>query len=163
MAIAADGNFFVADWYDSYVGAHRVNDPDAAGRIYQVRPAHDQTASAAGHLETLPPTDHALSATLAAFRSASPEVRAVAREQLRLSMESSDLMRALSKEKNPFLKSRLMWLLKEPDLLRLAISQSQNAAGTSDPQFDLSVIVRLSSGKLPRKFATGIDLVDQSP
>ena len=56
-----------------------------------------------------------------------------------------------------------MWLLKEPDLLRLAISQSQNAAGTSDPQFDLSVIVRLSSGKLPRKFATGIDLVDQSP
>ena len=163
VAIAADGNFFVADWYDSYVGAHRVNDPDAAGRIYQVRPAHDQTASAAGHLETLPPTDHALSATLAAFRSASPEVRAVAREQLRLSMESSDLMRALSKEKNPFLKSRLMWLLKEPDLLRLAISQSQNAAGTSDPQFDLSVIVRLSSGKLPRKFATGIDLVDQSP
>jgi len=173
VAIAADGNVFVADWYDSYVGAHRVNDPDAAGRIYLVRPANDQAAPEVGHQETGPAKDHPLSKELAAFRSASPEVRAVARGQLRQSMastelnsaelSSADLMRALADEKNPFLKSRLMWLLEEPDFSKFESSQSQNALAASDPQFDLSVMRRLSSGKLSYEFAAGNDLVDLAP
>lgn len=163
VAIAADGNFFVADWYDSYVGAHRVNDPDAAGRIYLVQPANDQATPDVGHSATEPTEDPPLSKELAAFRSASPEVRAVAREQLRQSMDSADLLRALSDEKNPFLKSRLMWLLDEPDLFKFESSQSQNAVGASDPQFELSVIRRLSFSGLAQEFSMVNSLVDLAP
>ncbi|MCA9058421.1 MAG: c-type cytochrome, partial [Planctomycetaceae bacterium] len=46
VAFADDGTLFVSDWYDSYVGAHRITDEAGEGRIYAVRRAGAQGQSA---------------------------------------------------------------------------------------------------------------------
>jgi putative membrane-bound dehydrogenase-like protein len=38
VAIGTDGAIYVADWYDSMVGGHRMNDTTGTGRIYRIAP-----------------------------------------------------------------------------------------------------------------------------
>ncbi|MDA0588516.1 MAG: hypothetical protein O2820_13435 [Planctomycetota bacterium] len=107
-AIAPDGSFFVADWYDSYVGAHRANDRNAAGRIYRVRPRpSDETPLDQKTTETR-------SEDLATLlKSPAPEIRAFALEQLLQNSESAlPIAASLLANENSFIRARAQWLLQ---------------------------------------------------
>ena len=116
VAIAPNGHVFVSDWYDSYVGAHRVNDFAADGRIYLVRP-HDsvdvsETApSAEPDPSPTTPGDHWNREDL---RSPVPELRWLARRHL---LEQSDaalsVVRTMLNSPDPFLQARVIFVASE--------------------------------------------------
>jgi putative membrane-bound dehydrogenase-like protein len=108
-AIAPDGSVFVADWYDSYVGAHRANDLNAAGRIYRVTPRRPQktppdqktTGDSGEDLATL-------------LKSPAPEIRAFARERLLQNSKSAlPIAASLLANENPFIRARAQWLIQD--------------------------------------------------
>ncbi|MCA9063092.1 MAG: hypothetical protein KDA96_08535, partial [Planctomycetaceae bacterium] len=43
VAFGTEGELFIADWYDSFVGSHHVNDRAAEGRIYRLTRAEGAT------------------------------------------------------------------------------------------------------------------------
>lgn len=107
-AIAPDGSFFVADWYDSYVGAHRANDRNAAGRIYRVRPRPSDEAPADQKTAETQSED-----LVTLLKLPVPEIRAVARERLLQDSESALLIAvSLLANNNSLIRAQAQWLLE---------------------------------------------------
>jgi putative membrane-bound dehydrogenase-like protein len=127
VAIAPDGSFFVADWYDSYVGAHRANDLNAAGRIYRVQPERSLNALAADNPEIV-------------LQSPVPVIRALAHKTLvEKPQDALAIAKALLSDENPFVRTRAQWLLRDlsaqnaqaQDLLRATLDSPNEKTRTT--------------------------------
>lgn len=146
VAIAPNGNFFVADWYDSYVGAHRVNDPDAIGQIYLVRPASKRGPSAAEPRERLSRAFTPGQDLNPVSQSHSPEARAATARHIR--DEEGDWLSTdrPAKDRNIFSKARELWSLSDEELVQLDLTNDSDGGVGTDQQLMISVLRRL----LPR-------------
>lgn len=114
VAIAPNGHVFVADWYDSYVGAHRVNDFAADGRIYVVRPETSVVKSQDSVDEEQP--ENKLTAdpdrVSASLQSDVPEIRWTGRQHVADDPENAlPALQELLKSPDPFLQARALFAL----------------------------------------------------
>jgi putative membrane-bound dehydrogenase-like protein len=113
LALSSRGELFIADWYDSYVGGHRVNDEDAAGRIYRLRRARDtQLQTATKSVVTSQPPSSSEPDVVADLKSDSLARRWRAFEGL-LAMDEAALpfLRTAMESDNPFVAARAVWIL----------------------------------------------------
>ena len=159
IAAGPSGELFVSDWYDSYVGAHRVNDSTAGGRIYVVRPQQairdgDANKSSAGAT--------GLDAELAALTSDTACVRWEARLALTARGEAAlpSVSRLLT-SKEPHVRARALWVLAA--LGDAGRREVRGALLDSDPQLRLTAFrALLSAGESPSALASLL-VSDNSP
>jgi len=163
IAIAPDGNLFVADWYDSYVGAHRVNDQEAAGRIYRVRPAASETAPQIARL-TVPATTNPPSEQSVSLRCPAPEVRAMAGEVIRRRIEGSSVVTPIfTDDDSPLLRARWLWLQTDEQISSLNSLLNHNDAMNDDRQILMPILRRLLPNGIPPELTNENGLIDQAP
>lgn len=110
IAASKHKELFIADWYDSYVGGHRVNDEAAAGRIYVLRPkvpSHKPDSTNAVHRMS---ENSELEAP--SLRSESAVVRWAARTALlRRGAEAVSELMELQNSGSTFERARALWIL----------------------------------------------------
>ena len=116
LALSSRGELYIADWYDSYVGGHRVNDEDAAGRIYRLRrsPGTESTAAVNAAHQT-PPSNAVEPDALRDLRSDSIALRWRAHEELLAMDEEAALpiLRKAVESTDPILAARAIWILAQ--------------------------------------------------
>jgi putative membrane-bound dehydrogenase-like protein len=159
VAVAPNGDLLISDWYDAYVGGHRVTDAAAVGRIFRVR---RETRSNADRIAA-PEIDLASAdGRLAAFRSASPHVRWLGREALKEQgpMLLERLLPLLS-DPNPFVRARTVWLIAESGPKGREIVESRLKDG--DPQMRVAALRALRAAGTPAKEWIAAACEDASP
>ena len=151
IAAAPSGELFVSDWYDSYVGAHRVNDTAAGGRIYVVR---SQRATRDGEVKTSSAGATGLDAELAAMRSETASVRWDARLALETRGEAAiPEVRQWMTSREPHLQARALWVLAT--LGDEGRREVRSALGHSDPQLRITALRALiAAGESPSDLAS---------
>lgn len=119
IAAAPDGSLFVADWYDSYVGAHRVTDTTADGRIFRVvpKPTESDDAAADSDDNDIPEAEtlDGIESAINDIRSPAAHVRVAGQDAIR--KHGSDAvpeLKTLLQDPNPFVRARAVWLLADP-------------------------------------------------
>jgi putative membrane-bound dehydrogenase-like protein len=113
LALSSHGELFIADWYDSYVGGHRVNDEDAAGRIYRLRRAREtESNDAMKSVVPSQPPNASERNVVADLKSDSLARRSRAFEQL-LAMSDAALpvLTTALESKDSFVAARAAWIL----------------------------------------------------
>ncbi len=113
VAVAPNGHLFVSDWYDSYVGAHRVNDFAADGRIYVVRPrtSADEREPAVNSMTTDIRDTTPVDRDTADLQSPAAEIRWTAREHLMENPETAlPAMQKLLTSPEPFVRARALFV-----------------------------------------------------
>lgn len=116
IAFGPEGQLFVADWYDSYVGGHRVTDERGDGRIYIVRPVHQSAsfAHANGNHQGSPEANAEVSGAIAAIQSDVAEIRWEAHHKLvELGSASVPALQPLLSSADLFVHSRAVWVLSQ--------------------------------------------------
>ncbi len=137
VAVGADGALYVADWFDSVVGGHQMNDRRGHGRIYRIAPKGRTLATPAIDLRT---TEGQIQALL----SPAVNVRASGFERLKSSGAGAlPAVKKLLGEANPFHRARAIWLMAE--LGPAGVREVQALLEGTDPQ------VRLTAFRALRK------------
>ncbi|MFC7336766.1 PVC-type heme-binding CxxCH protein [Haloferula chungangensis] len=105
VAIGADGAIYVADWFDPRVGGHADLDDSCSGAIYRIAPQ--------GFKPNNPEIDlTSIEGAISALRSPAPNVRWTGFNALRTRGEKAlPAVLALSKDSNPWIAIRAVWLL----------------------------------------------------
>ena len=139
VAVGPDGALYIADWYDSVVGGHNMNDWEK-GRIYRLAPPGFEPDTAPLDLET--PEGLA-----AAFRSPNQARHYLAYQ--RLVSQGQQALPTLSKlwvEGDDVARARSLWLLA-----RLGMEASGpvgEAASSQDPRFRiLAMRTKIAAGE----------------
>jgi putative membrane-bound dehydrogenase-like protein len=105
VAIGTDGAIYVADWYDSMVGGHRMNDTTGTGRIYRIVPKGKKLLSPKLSLKN---TKGQIEALL------SPAVNVRNSGFVLLAAQGSKAIKDVKKlltATNPYHRARAIWLL----------------------------------------------------
>ena len=123
VATAPDGSMFVTDWYDPGVGGHNMQDLER-GRLFRLAPE--------GSKYTVPKYDlSTASGAVAALKNPCNSVRYMAYQALlKMGKSAQAELLALSKDPNPRMRARSLWLLARIDSAQAALAI---AAGDSDP------------------------------
>ncbi len=107
VAVGPDGTIYVADWFDSGVGGHRMTDPQALGTIYRIAPK--------GKDPEVPSLDlDAIGGQIAALKSPANNVRNAG--FTRLKAKSGDAVTEVEKllnDSNSFIQARAVFLLAQ--------------------------------------------------
>jgi putative membrane-bound dehydrogenase-like protein len=145
VAIASNGDVFVSDWYDSYVGAHRVNDFAADGRIYVVRPRSSAELPRPALGEVAEQSHDAAfeEHEVADLRSYVPEIRWMARQDLLENPETAlTVLEEFLNSPDLFLQSRALFVLS--NLGDLGKAQVRSQLSASDSQVRIAAFRSLS-------------------
>jgi putative membrane-bound dehydrogenase-like protein len=105
VAIGTDGAIYVADWYDSMVGGHRMTDTTGTGRIYRIVPKGKKLTSPKLSLKT---TKGQIEALL------SPAINVRNSGFVLLAAQGSKAIKDVKKlltATNPYHRARAIWLL----------------------------------------------------
>ncbi len=107
VTVGTDGAIYVADWYDSVVGGHQMQDTANFGRIYRIAPKNKK-------LDT-PKIDLSNTAgQIEASKNPAVNVRFQAFEALKKQGDAVvDPVSNLLKDKNPYIQARAIWLLAQ--------------------------------------------------
>jgi putative membrane-bound dehydrogenase-like protein len=107
VTVGPDGAIYVADWFDSSVGAHRMGDKDCAGAIYRITRKKDNPATPKLALDTV-------AGQIAALKSPANNVRNAGFTRLKSAGEASlPAVKALLSDSNPYIRARAIWLLAQ--------------------------------------------------
>lgn len=141
VAVAPDGSLFIADWYDSVVGGHNMNDWEK-GRIYRLAPPDFETPEINLEIDSA-------EGVRAAFRSPNPATHYLAYQRLAEQGQSATpTLTAVWNEGDDIAKARSLWLLA-----RLGTEGGgpvEQAAESDDPRFRiLALRARLGAGGDP--------------
>ena len=105
IAVGTDGSIYIADWYDSVVGGHQMNDSLGYGRIFRITPKDKQLSPPSLDMES---TEGQLEALL----NPAVNVRYAAFQQLKNNDQLSiSQVLEIFKRAKPYEKARLIWLL----------------------------------------------------
>ena len=125
IAAGPDGSFYVADWYDSYVGAHRTTDEAAAGRIYLIKPTQPTSiqnddgatlTNASTNMASKLKTAAGTGMRLSDIASHIPSVQWKARQAiLKLGSDAVLPLKEWLFSSSGFMKARAIWLLAQID------------------------------------------------
>ena len=161
-AIAPNGDVFISDWYDSYVGGHRVTDLAAEGRIFRLSlPNEPRGANGAAVTEPVVILS-TIDGCLEAFRSPSPHLRALARDGLLADAEKSvEPVTPLLHDENPFIRARAIWLLSELD--PEWIDATAELADDGDPRIRITVLRAMNAAGVRVEELAARFLKDPSP
>jgi putative membrane-bound dehydrogenase-like protein len=105
VVIGTDGAIYVADWYDSMVGGHRMNDTTGTGRIYRIAPKGKKLSAPQYNLKN---TKGQIAALL------SPAVNVRNSGFVLLAAQGSKAVKDVKKiltSTNPYHRARAIWLL----------------------------------------------------
>ncbi len=107
VMVGADGAIYVADWYDSGVGGHRMTDKDYAGAIYRITPK--------GKNLTTPEIDLATTeGQILALKSPANNVRNLGFTSLKAQGEKAlGAVKALLTDDSEYIQARAIWLLAQ--------------------------------------------------
>jgi putative membrane-bound dehydrogenase-like protein len=107
VCVGPDGAIYVADWFDARVGGHGTMDGGLTGTIYRIAPK--------GFKPALPKIDFSTTeGQIAALKNPSPNVRFSGFEKLKAQGEKAvPAVAALTKDENPFIAARAVWLLAQ--------------------------------------------------
>lgn len=105
VTVGADGAIYVCDWYDARVGGHGDLDESCSGTIYRIAPKGFKAQAPKIDLTTIP-------GSIAALRSPAVNVRWTGFDSLKKQGDKAlDAVLALTKDSNPWLAARGIWLL----------------------------------------------------
>lgn len=137
VAVGADGALYVADWFDSVVGGHQMNDRRGHGRIYRIAPKGRRLTTPAIDLSTA-------EGQIQALLSPAVNVRGSGFERLKSSgAEALPAVKNLLRETNPLHRARAIWVMAE--LGPAGVRDVQALLGDADAQ------VRLTAFRALRK------------
>ncbi len=107
VCVGPDGAIYVADWFDARVGGHGTLDNAYTGSIYRIAPK--------GFKSIVPKMDlSSIDGQIAALRNPSPNVRNLGFNALKRSGKAAiPALTALSKDANPYLAARAVWVLAQ--------------------------------------------------
>lgn len=107
VAVGVDGAIYVADWYDPRVGGHGMIDRTCYGTIYRI--------AAKGFKPRIPKLDlDTTKGQIKALKSPAVNVRNIGFTKLKEGGEKSlNPVSSLLKDKNPYIRSRAIWLLSQ--------------------------------------------------
>ncbi|MDG2124596.1 MAG: dehydrogenase, partial [Verrucomicrobiales bacterium] len=131
VAVGADGAIYVADWFDSGVGGHRMTDPEAAGAIYRITRKGENPNTPTLVLGSV-------RGQIAALRSPANNVRNIGFTRLKAAGESAlPDVKALLGDPNPYLQARATWLLAQLGDKGIALVEERLERST-DPQMRIA-------------------------
>jgi putative membrane-bound dehydrogenase-like protein len=105
VAVGADGALYVTDWFDPRVGGHGDMDESCSGTIYRIAPKGFKPANPKVDLATV-------EGCVTALKSPAINVRWTGFQGLKAKGdEALDAVLAVSKDKDPWIASRGIWLL----------------------------------------------------
>ena len=153
VATAPDGSMFVTDWYDPGVGGHNMQDLER-GRLFRLAPE--------GTKYTVPKFDLSTAqGAVAALKNPCNSVRYLAYQALvKMGKGAETELLAMSKDPNPRMRARAIWLLAKIQSPQAAMSI---AAKDSDPNVRTVGIRLARQAKLPTKDFVPTFLQDASP
>lgn len=105
VVVGTDGALYIADWFDSVVGGHRMTDSIGRGRIYRITPKGKKLTAPEINLET---TEGQIAALL------NPAVNVRNSGFVRLAAqgdEALDQVKEILDSDNPYYQARAIWLL----------------------------------------------------
>jgi len=105
VAIGTDGAIYVADWYDSMVGGHRMTDTTGTGRIYRIVPKGKKLSSPKLSLKTTKGQIEALMSPAINVRNSGFVL--LAAQGAKAIKDVKKLLTAT----NPYHRARAIWLL----------------------------------------------------
>ena len=131
VAVGPDGAIYVADWFDSGVGGHRMTDPEAAGTIYRITRKGANPKTPALDLATV-------EGQIAALKSPANNVRNAGFTRLKVAGEASvPAVQALLEEENPYVQARAIFLLAQLGPKGIALVE-ERLGETSDSQMKIA-------------------------
>lgn len=105
IVIGTDGAIYIADWYDSMVGGHRMTDTTGNGRIYRITPKGKKLTAPQIDLSTTEGQIAALLNPAVNVRNSGFVLLAAQGEQ------AIDAVKEILKDENPYHCARATWLL----------------------------------------------------
>jgi putative membrane-bound dehydrogenase-like protein len=139
VVIGTDGAIYVADWYDSMVGGHRMNDTTGTGRIYRIAPKGKKLAIPKYNLRN---TKGQIAALL------SPAVNVRNSGFVLLAAQGSKAIKDVKKvltSTNPYHRARAIWLLS--DMGPAGIIETENLLKDTDPNLRVAAFRALRDVK----------------
>ncbi len=105
VVVGTDGAIYIADWFDSVVGGHRMTDSTGRGRIYRITPKDKKLTVPRIDLETT-------EGQIAALLNPAVNVRNAGFERLAAQGDKAvDAVKDLLDSDNPYHQARAIWLL----------------------------------------------------
>ncbi|MES2828736.1 MAG: PVC-type heme-binding CxxCH protein [Bacteroidota bacterium] len=139
VAIGTDGAIYVADWYDSMVGGHRMNDTTGTGRIYRIAPKGKKLVNPKLSLKN---TKGQIDALL------SPAVNVRNSGFVLLAAQGAKAVKDVKKilmSTNPYHRARAIWLLSSMGPTGLA--EVEATLTNSDPNLRIAAFRALREAK----------------
>lgn len=139
VAIGTDGAIYVADWYDSMVGGHRMNDTTGSGRIYRIAPKGKKLTSPKYNLKN---TKGQIEALL------SPAVNVRNSGFVLLAAQGSKAVKDVKKvltSTNPYHRARAVWLLS--NMGATGIAETETLLKDTDPNLRIAAFRALRDTK----------------
>jgi putative membrane-bound dehydrogenase-like protein len=139
VAIGTDGAIYVADWYDSMVGGHRMNDTTGTGRIYRIAPKGKKLTTPKYNLKN---TKGQIEALL------SPAVNARNSGFVLLAAQGSKAVKDVKKvlaSTNPYHRARAIWLLS--NMGPTGILETERLLKDNDPNLRMAAFRALKDAK----------------
>ncbi|GEO05201.1 hypothetical protein AAE02nite_28650 [Adhaeribacter aerolatus] len=139
VVIGTDGAIYVADWYDSMVGGHRMTDTTGTGRIYRIAPKGKKLTSPKINLKNT-------KGQLAALLNPAVNVRNAGFVLLQAKGDKvvKDVKKLLS-DSNPYHRARATWLLA--NLGPKGVAEVENMLKDSDPNIRMTAFRALRQVK----------------
>lgn len=139
VAIGTDGAIYVADWYDSMVGGHRMTDTTGTGRIYRITPKGKKLTSPKLSLKNTKGQIEALLSPAINVRNAGFVLLAAKGGKAVKSVKE------LLKSTNPYHRARAIWLLS--NMGPQGITEVENLLKDNDPNLRITAFRALRQAK----------------
>ncbi len=130
VAIGTDGAIYVADWYDSMVGGHRMTDTTGAGRIYRIAPKGKKLINPKISLKTTKGQIDALLSPAVNVRNAGFVLLAAQGNK------AIKDVKAILESPNPYYRARAIWLLS--NMGASGIAEVEAALKNNDPNLRIA-------------------------
>ncbi|MEM9283490.1 MAG: PVC-type heme-binding CxxCH protein [Verrucomicrobiota bacterium] len=131
VAVGPDGAIYVADWFDSGVGGHRMTDTKGAGTIYRITRKGENPRAPKLDLNTL-------DGQIAALMSPANNVRNSGFTRLKAEgIQSVPSVKQLLEEENPYFQARAIFLLAQLGKEGIALVE-ERLDRTSNPQMKIA-------------------------
>lgn len=139
VAIGTDGAIYVADWYDSMVGGHRMTDTTGTGRIYRISPKGKKLVNPKINLKN---TQGQIQALL------SPAVNVRNAGFVLLAAQGGKAVNEVKKiltSTNPYYRARAIWLLSNMGIT--GVTEVETVLKHNDPNLRLTAFRALRQVK----------------
>src|SRR5215217_1039149 len=139
VMIGTDGAIYVADWYDSMVGGHRMNDTTGTGRIYRIAPKGKKLSSPKLNLKNTKGQIEALLNPAINVRNAGFVLLAAQGSKAVKSVKE------LLKATNPYHRARAIWLLS--NMGPTGVAEVESLLKDNDPNLRIAAYRALRQAK----------------